>query len=80
MKKVKVICIKDHYGEYSKDTPALIKDEQYLAYTDDNGFINFFDKNDVSQLVMFGWKLNELKDIVIPINEGNRYIKSFDNF
>lgn len=79
MKKVKVICIKDHYGEYSKETPALKKDNQYLAHTDDNGFINFFDNDNVSQLVMFGWKLNELKDIVIPITE-DKHIKSFDNF
>jgi hypothetical protein len=80
MKKIKVVCVREHYGEYNKDTPALKKGEQYLVYTDNKGFINFFDKNDISQLVMFGWKLDELKHIVIPIDENNRWIKSFDNF
>jgi hypothetical protein len=77
MRKVNVICKKDYYGEHRKDIPALKKDESYLVHTDDKGFINFFDKDNVSQLVMFGWKLDEINDIVEPIN---KHIKSFNNF
>ena len=78
MRRVNVICLKDHYGEYRKDFPALRKNEIYLVYTDDKGFINFFDKDNVSQLVMFGWKLDEIKDIVETIS--NKHVKSFNSF
>lgn len=78
MRKVNVICIKDHYGDHKKDRPSLKKDEKYVVMTDDNGFINFFNKDNVSELVMFGWKLDEIKDIVITLE--NNYIKSFKEF
>lgn len=77
MRKVNVVCVKDHKGD-NGNGPGLKKDEKYSVLTDDRGFINFFNKDNVSELVMFGWKLDEIKDIVITLE--SNYIKSFKDF